>query len=255
VTPTSKQLYCAGHVEVPPACNPTNGLQACGQDPCGNCNGGCNTGCNGGGVMNSGAVMSGGMPVQNMAPTPSTQMPGGTGYDDSANGTTLLPSPEAAGDAASASPAPQDLSLPSSVITDQADKPAADSKPAAQPALPPIPPQPSPTAPMPPKPASVNPATSPNGVQTPTVQPPSAPAAVPAPASGTYAPAPESNDDLWMPPSGSAQATPGALPHYAPQRQPVFMRNASRPNNRQGQQPGATRENGLIGPVGYDVQQ
>ena len=39
-SPTNRGLYCAGHMEVPTACNPTNGLGSCGQDPCGNC-GGC----------------------------------------------------------------------------------------------------------------------------------------------------------------------------------------------------------------------
>jgi hypothetical protein len=42
---------------------------------------------------------------------------------------------------------------------------------------------------------------------------------------------------------------------YSPQRQPVFMRNATRPYNPQTQraQPAPQRaENGLIGPVGYD---
>jgi pilus assembly protein CpaC len=256
VTPTSKQLYCAGHVEVPTACNPTNGLQACGQDPCGHCNAGCNTGCNcnGGAAMNGGAVVNGGMPVQNMMPSTGAQVSGGTGYDDSANGTTLLPAPDASGDSAAASPAPQDLSLPSSVITDKGEKPATETKPALQSTTPPLPPQPSPAAPAAPKPTATNPATSPNGVQKPTVQP-SAPALSPAPASGSYTPAPES-DDLWMPPSGSsAQSSPGAMPHYTPQRQPVFMRNAYRPNNPQSQQPAASRESSLIGPVGYDVQQ
>lgn len=257
VTPTSKQLYCAGHVEVPTACNPTNGLQACGQDPCGHCNAGCNAGCNvnGGAVMNGGPVVNGGMPMQNMMPTPATQMPGGTGYDDSAHGTTLLPAPEASGDSAAASQTPQDLSLPSSVITDKEEKSATETKPAVQPSTPPLPPQPSPTAPAAPKPAASNPATSPNGIQKPTVQPSAPPAPGPAPASGSYTPVPES-DDLWMPPGGSsAQHSPGAMPHYAPQRQPVFMRNASRPNNPQGQQAAAPQGGSLIGPVGYDVQQ
>jgi hypothetical protein len=55
-------------------------------------------------------------------------------------------------------------------------------------------------------------------------------------------------------------AIPAARPNYTasrpynPPRQPVFLRNASRPNNPQ---PAATQpatENGLIGPVGYDNQ-
>jgi hypothetical protein len=237
-------------VEVPTACNPTSGLLSCGQDPCGHCNGGCNAGSN----CNSGAVMNGGLAPQNMMPTPTTQMPGGTGYDDSANSTTLLPSPDAPADSTSASPAPQDLSLPASVITDKTDKAAADSKPAAQQTTPPLPPQPSATAPPLPKPVPSNPATSPNGAQKPTVQPSVTPVPGPAPGSGTYTPTPQS-DDLWMPPNGSAQFSPAAAPHYAAQRQPVFLRNASRPNNPQNQQPATPRESSLIGPVGYDTQQ
>jgi hypothetical protein len=45
---------------------------------------------------------------------------------------------------------------------------------------------------------------------------------------------------------------------YTPPRQPVFMRNASRPNNPhqlQWQPASQSRENNLIGPIGYDVQQ
>ena len=63
--------------------------------------------------------MNGGMPMQGM-PTPVTQMPGGTGYDDSTNGVTVLPTPEADQGAEcrsasrnnAASAAPQDLTLP-----------------------------------------------------------------------------------------------------------------------------------------------
>jgi hypothetical protein len=46
-------------------------------------------------------------------------------------------------------------------------------------------------------------------------------------------------------------------PSYSPARQPVFLRNATIPNNPQpGQYPPQTqRESNLIGPVGYDVQQ
>jgi hypothetical protein len=56
---------------------------------------------------------------------------------------------------------------------------------------------------------------------------------------------------------------PGARPAYTasrpynPPRQPVFLRNASRPNNPQqatSRQTAAPGENGLIGDVGYDNQ-
>lgn len=56
-------------------------------------------------------------------------------------------------------------------------------------------------------------------------------------------------------PSGSPEYT--APRPYSPPRQPVFMRNAASPNNPQQSGGGAAPgigENGLIGPVGYDVQ-
>jgi hypothetical protein len=45
---------------------------------------------------------------------------------------------------------------------------------------------------------------------------------------------------------------------YTPPRQPVFVRNASKPNNPQEPQwrPASQgRQNNLIGPVGYDIEQ
>jgi pilus assembly protein CpaC len=58
-----------------------------------------------------------------------------------------------------------------------------------------------------------------------------------------------------LPPAGSSQYTPPG--HYTPPRQPVFMRNASRPQIPQPADAGPATpagENGLIGPIGYDVQ-
>ncbi len=58
---------------------------------------------------------------------------------------------------------------------------------------------------------------------------------------------------------GQAVPRPGFSPEgaYTPPRQPVFMRHASRPHNPQpaaGRPAAPSGENGLIGPVGYDVQ-
>ena len=72
VSPTNRQLYCAGHVEVPPHCNPTQGLTACGQDPCGPCNN-----C---APCTNGANARYGEPLPMI--TDGISMPGGTGYDD-----------------------------------------------------------------------------------------------------------------------------------------------------------------------------
>jgi pilus assembly protein CpaC len=57
------------------------------------------------------------------------------------------------------------------------------------------------------------------------------------------------------PPTANPQTT--APTPYNPPRHPVFMRNASRPNNPHpaaGKPQVRTAENNLIGPVGYDVQ-
>jgi pilus assembly protein CpaC len=240
-SPTNRGLYCGGYMEVPTACNPTNGLGSCGHDPCGRCNNGCQ--CNGG-AMNGVPVQ--GMPTQNMMPTPATQMPGGTGYDDSANGTTVLPTPDAdqganaatTTEAKPATPAPQDLTLPGSAPKPAEEtKPAAETKPTAQP---PIPPQPA------------VPSTPDAGLPKPAQTPAVTPVPGPTPNSGSYYPSTQPSGGYTLPANGSAQAAPRS---YSPQRQPVFMRNASRPNNPQTQQAAPARENSLIGPVGYDVQQ
>ncbi len=109
VSPNNRGLYCGAYMEVPTACNPTNGLGSCGQDPCGRCNNGCQ--CIGAPITN-GAMPVEGMPTQNMMPTPATQLPGGTGYDDSANGTDILPSPDSDQSPTTATPAEATLTSP-----------------------------------------------------------------------------------------------------------------------------------------------
>ena len=251
-SPNNRGLYCGGYMEVPTACNPTQGLGSCGQDPCGHCNNGCQ--CNGAPVMN------GGMPVQGMSgqimmPTAATQMSGGSGYDDSTNINTVLPSPEsdsganaAPTETTSPSPAPPDLTLPESAATEKSPKPAEQAKPAAdvfkQTAQPPLPPQPA-------APATPD-ATPPKPAQTPLVTP----APSPKPNSGSYYPATQPEGAYTLPADGPAQSPAyTAARSYTPQRQPIFVRNASRPNNpqtQQSQQAAPARENSLIGPVGYE---
>jgi pilus assembly protein CpaC len=116
VSPTNRQLYCAGHVEVPPHCNPIQGLQACGQDPCGPCS--------------TCAPSGNGAPHGEPLPmiTDGVSMPGGTGYDDS----TIISDEQQDGSSPSgpgSMPAPQpprhlpdDLQLP-----DDANEAAPDS--------------------------------------------------------------------------------------------------------------------------------
>jgi pilus assembly protein CpaC len=250
-SPNNRGLYCGGYMEVPTACNPTSGLSSCGQDQCGHCN-------NGGCQCNGAPVMNGGMPVQGMPGQPmmpNVQISGGSGYDDSANTTTVLPTPESDPGANAATPtettlptpSPQDLKLPDSSTTEKSPKPAEQTKPdlfKSTTAQPPLPPQPSapatPNAPVP-KPAQTQPVT---------------PVPSPAPSSGSYNPATQPSNSYSLPATGSAQGPAySAARSYAPQRQPVFVRNASRPNNPQTQQsqPAApARENSLIGPVGYE---
>ena len=82
-SPTNCQLYCAGHVEVPPQCNPISGMTACGEcgGGCGSCGAGGSCGRNGQGPV--GSVISDGVEMQ-----------GGTGYDDPGGPTPMqLPSP------------------------------------------------------------------------------------------------------------------------------------------------------------------
>ncbi len=110
--PDNHDLYCTGHVEVPPQCNPTSGLQSCGTDDC--CYGGgqgapCNCGPNGGhnGVITDGMNMPGGVGYEGESYGPAMvtdQAPGGTGPTP-APGMPNMPSGQ--------SPAmPDDLPLP-----------------------------------------------------------------------------------------------------------------------------------------------
>jgi hypothetical protein len=241
-SPTNRGLYCAGHVEVPTACNPTSGLSSCGQNQCGQCN-------NGGCPCNGGAIVNGGMPVQGMpgqAMMPNVQISDGAAYDGSANGTTILPTPESDAGANAAAPteiaSPQDLKLPDGAATEKSPKPAAQTKPAdtatpttAQPPLPPQPAGPQPKA---------------------TPSQPVTPVPSPVPGSGSYNPATQPNNAYTLPVSSPVQSPAySAARSYTPQRQPVFVRNASRPNNpqtQQSQQGTQGHENSLIGPVGYE---
>jgi hypothetical protein len=215
-SPTNKGLYCGGQMEVPTYCNPTQGFTSCGGDRC-NSYGGCNT-CTGGGVT----IQGGSTPMWEG----STVLPGGTGYDDSTGTPTLAPAAE----------------LP------QPGAPASGSPGQSTPA---------PATPMtPPQSGAQN---SFDDLSLPVVETDQAemPSQSPEPGNQSYhAPAMPANPfrsaaDEGSPPSHTAPRA------YSPQRRPVFMRNATRPYNRQAQpaQPGPQpAENGLIGPVGYDVE-
>lgn len=185
VSPSCRDLHCAGHLEVPAHCNPTQGLGACGTDDC--CSGGHgNSGC---ANCNGGAVATDGMPII----TDSQAMPGGVGYDDATievqpvdpNAAPAAPMPEGG--------VPVDLPLPQGEA---------------------------------------------------------------APTGGTqYVPQGRGMYDQARGPG--ARPTYTASRPYNPPRQPVFLRNASRPNNPQPaviRQPATPGENGLIGPIGYDNQ-
>ena len=75
----------------------------------------------------------------------------------------------------------------------------------------------------------------------------------PTPNSGSYYPATQPVDAYTLPANGSTQRSAyNNARSYTPQRQPVFVRNASRPNNPQPQQAAPARENSLIGPIGYE---
>jgi pilus assembly protein CpaC len=255
-SPTNRGLYCAGHMEVPMGCNPTQGYTMCGQDPCNN-NCGCNQGapCNG---CNTCGVGNGPMPVMTgevqMQSGPTAVIQGGTGYDDSS---VKVESPTTVSDQKSEAvaplPAPQDITLPggaseSKPATVAEPKVTEQSKPSVQPVTPPQPAQPKPTeqpaGPMPeaapPKGSSYYLPMQPNQANTTPVYGPGA------------------NVGAAADPSTNAAPTYTTPQQYFPTRQPVFVRNASRPNNpQQPQWRPATqpRENNLIGPVGYDIEQ
>ncbi len=248
-SPTDRGLYCAGQMEVPTCCNPTHGLTSCGLDPCEKC-GGCNGGCSTCGTNNVTATT---LP----AGSTSVMLPGGTGYDDSESGPTMVPAPAGmpahqeilppANNVPPQAPAalpqpqqgaqnlPEDISLPVE-IEDHTVPPTA--KPAT-PAIPVVAPK-----------AVTEPAQAPLPQQQPT-----APALPTPPAAAPVTPVEPAADDGAISQGGAPLYT--APRPYSPQRQPVFMRNASRPYNPQSTAtpPAAPqRQTGLIGPVGYDVQ-
>ncbi len=238
-SPTNRGLYCGGYMEVPTACNPTQGLGACGQDPCGN-NCGCPSCGNGGPCGQPAPILNGGMPMPSET-TPSMSMPGGTGYDDSTNPTVESQTTVTDQDQKSSPPiettlpAPQDITLPEHSNDEQQQK-------AAEPPV--TPPQPAPPVAPQAKPAEQPAGTTPEG------SPPNgASYFLPTtPSSAYHAP-------VYGPVDGQVYTIPRP---YSPSRQPVFVRNASRPNNPPSllPQPAATpRENNLIGPIGYDIQQ
>jgi pilus assembly protein CpaC len=245
-SPTNRGLYCAGHMEVPTYCNPTQGLGACGGDDC-NCNGG---NCAGGGCANGGCA-TGGVPSM-MGGGTNVALPGGTGYDDGTSmGSTqsvvvpggeqavppqepvngpvepgAAPAPAVLPPQQGAQTLPEDISLP--IATDgQLEEGQSNS------AAPPVPATPV-AAPVP---------------------------EAPLPATPPQAPLPTNESAWYVPASPVAPGAPApvytAPRPYSPQRPPVFMRNASRPYSPQSShvQPTAQQpQTGLIGPVGYDVQ-
>ena len=177
-------------------------------------------------------------------------LPGGTGYDDSPTGPTVAPTQvtdqlQQGSAPAGASPAPavlppppehgtqnmpEDITLPMGAEELNIAPKSNAAMPPAQPLPPQATEQPAAAAPQAPLPNSAS-----NFLPTTPFQP-----AYSQPAIGQ---------------GGMPQYT--APRPYSPQRQPVFMRNASRPYNPQPPvvQPAAPqRENSLIGPVGYDVQ-
>jgi pilus assembly protein CpaC len=227
-SPTNRGLYCGGQMEVPTACNPTQGLNSCGHNPCGtygNCST-CGNGCPSCGPMSN---MNANAPMPAMA-TPGMPMPGGAGYENSSEATAVYPTTVTDQDQKTTTvieksvvpPTPQDITLPATSGDDKSQKASEQS---------PVAPLPAPQQSSPPK-AKDKPATTPPG---------------PTPNGGA--------SNYYYQPFNPAYATPRP---YSPPRQPVFVRNASRPNNPQQQEwkPATQpRENNLIGPIGYDVQQ
>jgi pilus assembly protein CpaC len=103
-SPTNRGLYCGAQMEVPAHCNPIQGLTTCGQDPCASCARG---NCNGGGCNNcNGGMVEGHMPVV----TDGISMPGGVGYDDSGEPSTITDQGESV--VAPNTATPNDLPLP-----------------------------------------------------------------------------------------------------------------------------------------------
>ncbi|HEX3599648.1 MAG TPA: pilus assembly protein N-terminal domain-containing protein [Lacipirellulaceae bacterium] len=245
-SPTSRGLYCAGQMEVPAYCNPTQGLGACGQDPCDHCSG--SSSCNGGCATCNHGMSSAMTP----AGSGDVALPGGTGYDNSPemSAPSSGPSPAIVPPHQDASPlkmspapavlpppaqhgaqtSPEDISLPVEV-EDHTMPPQAK---AATPAIPVVEPKP---------------------VAAPAALPPQAAPPAPAAPITPVAPADPSIDEAAVRQGGTPMYTTPRP--YSPQRQPVFVRNASRPYNPQvpsAQPAAALQQNGLIGPSGYDVQ-
>jgi pilus assembly protein CpaC len=207
-SPTNRDLYCGGYVEVPLHCNPTHGMSACGEQVygygCSNCgNRGCSQCGQGGQYGGNGPLITDGV-----------TMPGGVGYDNAYGPPMDAPLPT--GDPSQLQTAPMDST--------------------GQPA-----------------------ASAPDDLQLPTS---GEPAEATQPSDGTATPG-EANY-LTPPPTYTSQSQGAAgLPlytaprPYSPPRQPVFMRNASRPFNPQPGVGGAASgpvQGNLIGPVGYDPQ-
>jgi hypothetical protein len=237
--PSDRGLYCTGHVEVPTYVHPTQGLGSCGQDPCSCCQGG-NGQCVSGDCAHGGCQPGGHGVMVSPTPVPAEGMvmPGGTGYDESAS-----PMPE------SASPAP-------------AEGEQGDASPTPLPPQNELPP-PSQQGRQPfqgvPDDLTLPAGADQQAVTTPEEQP----AAVdesqgPLPSGAYYQPAYPSQPSYGQPaaPAAGGSASYTSPRPYSPPRQPVFMRNASRPYNPQWQPatPAAPAANSLIGPVGYDAQ-
>lgn len=216
-TPSRRDLYCSGHVEVPAHCNPYSGMTACGEPNSGY---GCSTCPNTGGATCGNA---GSYAVGPMTTTDGNSMPGGVGYDNSYD--AYGPS----------------MAEPTWVPADQGpmyDGPAnhADELPAMQ---------------------------VPAGRDAPVTQPEAPPAAPESNGTGAYYGPSGANQVAARPPASGPQYSVAAAPQYtpprpySPSRQPVYVRNATNPNNQQ-QPAGSTsvrqRQTGLIGPVGYDPQ-
>jgi pilus assembly protein CpaC len=206
-TPNNCQLYCAGHVEVPAACNPTTGPLACGEcgGPCGydgNCSscgtgGSCGCGPQGGGE----SIISDGVPIQ-----------GGTGYDD-ANGPTPAQMPQ----------------RNQQMMPMNGQAPANRSMPMNGP-------------------GRMNGTVEPDSMTL-----PPATEAMPLPPQSSRGNGPASNRS-----ASRAGGTEYTVPRpYSPSRAPVFVRNASSPDNPTVVSDEAavpSSSGGLIGPVGYDAE-
>lgn len=150
-------------------------------------------------------------------------LPSGTGYDDGNGSTSVLPPVSGYGQIA-----PEELSFPVQIEDHGAP---VNTLPAPA------------TRVVPSQPVAKPPVTPPQPV----------PNSAPVPAAPPKAAASSAVEQGGMP----AYTTPRP---YSPQRQPVFMRNASNPvtpSDPQGPtipETASATQNGLIGPVGYDVQ-